>query len=73
VHQDIREDDEPYFRACESIFLKYGGRPHWGKVNYLDAADFNDAYPMWQRWWQVRDKFDPQGMFLNSWSAALRS
>ncbi len=73
VHQDIREDDEPYFRACESIFLKYGGRPHWGKVNYLDAADFNDAYPMWQRWWQVRDEFDPQGMFLNTWSAALRS
>lgn len=72
VHQDIREDDEPYFRACEAIFLKYGGRPHWGKVNYLGAAAFEDAYPMWQRWWQVRDEFDPQGMFLNTWAAGLR-
>ena len=34
VHQDIRLDDEEYFRACEEIFLSYEGRPHWGKVNY---------------------------------------
>ena len=25
VHQDVNEDDEPYFRACEEIFDAYAG------------------------------------------------
>ena len=31
VHQAVDEPDEPYYRACEEIFLKYGGKPHWGR------------------------------------------
>jgi len=65
VHQDIQEDDEPYFRACEEIFLAFGGRPHWGKVHYLDGQRLSQAHPMWQSWWRVRNEFDPNGTFLN--------
>jgi FAD/FMN-containing dehydrogenase len=72
VHQDINEDDQPYFRACEEIFLAYRGRPHWGKVNYLDAEKMVQAHPRWTDWWRVRDEVDPDGMFLNDYLSRLR-
>lgn len=72
VHQDIAEDDAPYFAACEQIFLEYGGRPHWGKVHYLDAQQLSDCQPTWNSWWQLRDQFDPDGLFLNPWLRSVR-
>ncbi|MFP6834664.1 MAG: D-arabinono-1,4-lactone oxidase [Pseudomonadales bacterium] len=73
VHQDINEDDEPYFRACEEIFLGYDGRPHWGKVHYLGAAQLVRAHPRWTDWWQVRDRVDPHGVFMNDYLDQLRA
>ena len=72
VHQDVREPDEPYFRACEEIFRQFDGRPHWGKVNYLGSEDFAAIYPQWDDWWRVRDKVDPTMVFLNSWAESIR-
>ena len=72
VHQDIKLDEEPYYRACEEVFLAYGGRPHWGKVNYLNGDDFAQIYPRWHDWWRVRDKYDPGGAFLNDYARGLR-
>ncbi len=72
VHQDIRENDEPYFRACEEIFLAHDGRPHWGKVNYLNGKQLAAAHPRWQDWWRVRDNVDPNGTFLNDYLQSIR-
>lgn len=71
VHEDIREDDEPYFRACEEIFLAHDGRPHWGKVNYLNGHELTACHPRWHDWWQVRNDVDPNGTFLNNYLASL--
>lgn len=72
VHQDIKLDEKPYYRACEEVFVAYGGRPHWGKVNYLNGDDFDRIYPRWQDWWRVRDQYDPEGVFLNEYIRGLR-
>lgn len=72
VHQDIREDEKPYFEACEAVFAAHGGRPHWGKVHYLDGRRLADLHPCWERWWAVRDNVDPGGLFLNAHLRALR-
>jgi len=72
VHQDIREDEEPYFRACEEIFLDYAGRPHWGKVHYLRGEQLAACHPRWQDWWRVRDHIDPKGTFLNDYLQSIR-
>ena len=37
------EPDEPYYRACEEIFLEYGGKPHWGKVSHVDGEQLAAA------------------------------
>lgn len=72
VHQDIASDDEPAFRACEEIFLAHEGRPHWGKVHYLDGRTLARRYPRYADWWRVRDRFDPDGRFLNAHLEGLR-
>ena len=72
VHQDVRFDDEPYFRACEEIFQRFDGRPHWGKVNYLTGGDLAAIHPRWTDWWSVRNELDPHGMFLNDYMSQLR-
>ena len=72
VHQDIRQDETDYFRACEAVFLSYAGRPHWGKVHYLNGTQLGERHPDWARWWSVRDRVDPAGVFLNDYLSALR-
>ncbi|MBW2315163.1 MAG: FAD-binding protein [Deltaproteobacteria bacterium] len=72
VHQDVGLDDEPVFRACEEVFLRHEGRPHWGKVHYLGGDTLAERYPQWHDWWRVRDAYDPTGLFLNEAMAALR-
>jgi len=73
VHQDIRLDDEKYFRACEEIFLSYEGRPHWGKVNYLKGEMLAARHPCWEDWWRVRDETDPTATFLNEYMRSIRT
>ena len=72
VHQDVNENDEPYFRACEEIFNAFSGRPHWGKVHYLDGAALASRHPRWREWWQARDAIDPSGTFLNQYLRTVR-
>ena len=72
VHQGIDEPDEAYYRACEEIFLAHGGKPHWGKVNYLDGQQMADLHPRWSDWWRVRDSVDPTSTFLNPYLHSIR-
>ncbi len=55
-----------YFAAIEPVFLKYEGRPHWGKIHTLGARELAARYPMWNEFQRVRKEMDPQGLFLNS-------
>ncbi len=74
LHQGIGLPAEPLFRAAEEIFARYDGRPHWGKVHYLDGDELARRHPRWNQWWAARNAMDPDGVFLNStlegWRAA---
>lgn len=72
VHQAVAEPDEPYYRACEEIFLEFGGKPHWGKANYLTGEQLAALHPRWEDWWRVRDLADPNGIFLNPYMQSIR-
>ncbi|XOV85641.1 MAG: D-arabinono-1,4-lactone oxidase [bacterium] len=73
VHEDVNRDDHKYFRACEEIFLHYQGRPHWGKVNYLNGEQLAAQHPRWQDWWRERNHVDPNGTFLNPYLQSLQT
>lgn len=65
VHRFHEADYGPYFSAIEPIFLKHDGRPHWGKLNTLTAANFAALYPKWNDFLEMRRELDPEGRFLN--------
>ncbi|QGN45796.1 D-arabinono-1,4-lactone oxidase [Micromonospora sp. WMMD558] len=65
VHQYVGMPYEPYFRAFEEVAAGLGGRPHWGKLHWRDAASLASAYPRWQAFQQVRDRLDPDRVFAS--------
>ncbi|MBF6326906.1 D-arabinono-1,4-lactone oxidase [Nocardia transvalensis] len=65
VHQYRGMDYEPYFRACEAVFDRFDGRPHWGKRHFQTAATLRERYPHWDRFQEVRRRLDPKGRFAN--------
>jgi FAD/FMN-containing dehydrogenase len=72
AHQDVTLDDRPLFEACEEVFRSYDGRPHWGKVHYQSGAELAELYPLYQAWWEQRDRYDPEGLFLTKDLERLR-
>ncbi|WP_204805975.1 D-arabinono-1,4-lactone oxidase [Mycobacterium riyadhense] len=68
VHQYTGMEFETYFRAIEEIMDEYAGRPHWGKRHYQTAATLRERYPNWDRFAAVRDRLDPNRVFLNDYT-----
>ncbi len=64
-HNFHDKDYKKYFAAIEPIFWKYDGRPHWGKIHTLKAAEFAARYERFNDFLRVRKEMDPQGLFLN--------
>ena len=65
IHRIASEDYRPYFNIIEPIFWKYGGRPHWGKIHSLGAAQLSELYPRFEEFRSIRQRLDPNGRMLN--------
>lgn len=60
-----------YFQAIEPVFLKYGGRPHWGKKHTLKAMELKEMYTHWNKFQEFRKKLDPNEVFLTPYMKEL--
>lgn len=67
VHRYIRDDPHEYFRAVEDVMTRYNGRPHWGKMHYLDASTLAGRYPHFAEFRAARDRLDPDRIFTNDY------
>jgi FAD/FMN-containing dehydrogenase len=67
VHQLAGYEHDEYFRNLEKVFIKYGGRPHWGKIIYLDANDFSNLHPKMNDFKKLRDELNPMRRFSNNY------
>ncbi|HET7092848.1 MAG TPA: D-arabinono-1,4-lactone oxidase, partial [Thermomicrobiales bacterium] len=56
---------------AEAIFLASGGRPHWGKLHFLDADAIGRRYPALDAFRAIRREFDPDGAFVNDYLRRL--
>lgn len=65
VHRYWRVDPREYFDAVEQIMLDHGGRPHWGKLHTLSAAQLRERYPRFDDFVALRDRLDPDRLFGN--------
>lgn len=66
VHMGHTQDHAFFFSEIEPIFRRFEGRPHWGKLHSLKAADFAALYPKWSDFTAARAACDPSGRFLNT-------
>ena len=63
THRDA--DHTAYFAAMERVMRAHGGRPHWGKLHSLGAAELADDYPRFGDFLALRDRLDPDRVFAN--------
>lgn len=66
VHVPARTEPGPYFDAVEAVCGAVGGRPHWGKLHGLGAAELTDRYPRFGEFVALRDRLDPAGVLGNA-------
>ena len=59
------------FKTIETIFLKYGGKPHWGKRFTAKDAALSKIYSKWEDFKQLRHRMDPTNKFLNPYLSKL--
>ncbi len=52
------------WRSGKDFFLKYEGRPHWGKMHKLSYEQLQYIIQSFIRFLQVRNLLDELGMFL---------
>ena len=52
-------------RLVEPVLREAGGRPHWGKLHSLGAAELAALYPQFAEANAVRRSLDPQGRMMN--------
>ena len=66
VHQYFRVNTSRLFDMCESLFTSVEGRPHWGKRHTRTRKDFENLYPRFNDFRELRRELDPEAKFLNS-------
>jgi len=64
AHRYVREPYADYFEAVADI-VGSAGRPHWGKLHELTAAELAPRYPRFADAVALRDRLDPTGLFRN--------
>jgi FAD/FMN-containing dehydrogenase len=50
-------------RRIEREMYAFGGRPHWGLLNFVGGVLIQSMYPKYETWLSVRRQLDPNGMF----------
>ena len=61
------EEVEAVVHDIEAALAPFGARPHWGKVFTAVAADIAPLYPRLADFHRLRDRLDPDGVFVNDW------
>ena len=59
------------FKSVEKIFLKHGGKPHWGKRFAAKDAELSGLYTKWTAFKVLRKQMDPSNKFLNPYLSEL--
>ena len=59
------------FKSIEKVFLKYGGKPHWGKRFTAKDAEISKIYSKWEDFKVLRKELDPTNKFLNPYLTEL--
>lgn len=71
VHHEAGLPFDALLKAVETVFHKYDGRPHWGKMHSLTAPELRALYPEWDKAIEARRDLDPDNRFVTPYIARL--
>jgi FAD/FMN-containing dehydrogenase len=71
VSGEIGKPYQPFLDRCDEIFMRYEGRPHWGKFHRPSPERLAEVFPAYEQFCQIRRELDPRGIFLNRYLASL--
>jgi decaprenylphospho-beta-D-ribofuranose 2-oxidase len=59
----IRKRTAELLKRLDALVLDAGGRIYLGKDAFLDQATFRAMYPNLDQWLEIKEKYDPRGVF----------
>ena len=66
---DHWQEYKEFYKKFEELLLQYNGRPHWGKINFLDYSKAFKLYGNnFTQFLQAKKALDPKNMFSNSFT-----
>lgn len=70
ISMDHTVGSKELLQEIETEMYAFGGRPHWGLLNFLSGASglIESMYPMLPKWQSVRSQLDPKGLFSNAFT-----
>jgi len=67
IHQFHLFQYKDFFMKLEKTFKDYGGKPHWGKLQFLGPQYLKKIHPRINDFTIMRRRFDPNNIFLNKY------
>ncbi|SHE64837.1 D-arabinono-1,4-lactone oxidase [Streptoalloteichus hindustanus] len=68
AHQFVGMPYRHWFATVADVCGAVGGRPHWGKMHDLTAADLRERYPRFDDFLALRRQLDPAGVFRGGYT-----
>lgn len=56
-----------FWAGYEQIMASFQGRPHWAKAHSVTYERLERSYPRMREFTMIRQRLDPEGMFLNDY------
>jgi len=66
VSDDLSAPWDGVLSKAEALFQERGGLPHWGKEHALTRQSARALFKDFDRFQEVRQRLDPEGVFLNA-------
>ena len=67
IHDAADAPHWEFFREAEQVFRQFDGRPHWGKLSFLEPDELRSLFPLLDSFASIRRRLDPNGIFLNDY------
>lgn len=61
----VRDGTVQLCRRLDAMVLEAGGRIYLGKDSYVEPATFRAMYPRFERWLEIKRRYDPQSVFTS--------
>jgi L-gulonolactone oxidase len=61
-------DRDAFFAGFEALALAADGRPHWGKLFNVGALELAPRFLHWDRFQELRRRFDPDRVFASAFT-----